>query len=158
MEIHCMILSDGDLADVRKEITRIRELVDSAAGTLAVRVRTRAPMKTGALISGIIPSPWEERSKYPGKIVRQVYMDAGMNDTFVKVSKAGKRYYYPASQEYGFRIAGRKPNSVYVDPFWGEIPVRHKVYGKYFMRDTLIDYVPAFESDFETLVDKVVSK
>ena len=158
MKTSCMILSNRDLADVRREITQIRELVDSAAGTLAVRIRTKAPKKSGDLISGIIPSPWEENSKYPGKIVRQVYMDAKMNDTFVKVSKSGKRYYYPASQEYGFRIAGRKPNSVYVDPFWGEIPLRHKVYGKYFMRDTFIDYIPAFEAEAEALVEKVVSK
>ena len=146
MKMTCMLLSDSDLADVRREITLIRELVASAAGTLAVRIRTKAPRKSGDLISGIIPSPWEENSKYPGKIVRQVYMDAGMNDTFVKVSKAGTRYYYPASQEYGFRVANRAGSRV-----------KH-VPGKFFMNDTFIDYVPAFEKDVENLVDKVVSK
>lgn len=146
MKTTCMVLTEGDLADVRKELTQIRELVDSASGTLAVRIRTKAPRKTGALISGIIPSPWEENSKYPGKIVRQVYMDAGMNDTFVKVTKSGKRYYYPASQEYGFRVANRSGNRV------------KRVPGKYFMAGTSIEYFPAFEKDVETLVEKVVSK
>lgn len=158
MKVTCSSLSGEDLANVRKEIVEIQKLVQTASGALAVRIRTKAPKKSGDLISGIIPSPWEEKSKYPGKVVRQVYMDAGMNDTFVKMSKKGKRYYYPASQEYGFRIAGRRPNSTYVDPFWGEIPLRYKISGKFFMADTFIDYVPVFEKDAESLVEKLVSK
>lgn len=146
MKTTCEVLTSKDLADVRKEITQIRELVDSASGILAVRIRTNAPKKTGALISGIIPSPWEENSKYPGKIVRQVYFDADMNDTFVKMTKSGKRYYYPASQEYGFRIANRSGTGV------------KRVPGKFFMQDTFVDYVPAFEKEVEALVDKVVSQ
>jgi hypothetical protein len=30
--------------------------------------------------------------------------------------------------------------------------------GKFFMNDTFIDYIPAFEKDAETLIEKVVSK
>lgn len=144
MKTSCMVLSHGDLADVRKEITQIQKLVETAAGTLAVRIRTKAPRRTGDLISGIIPSPWEEKSQYPGKIVRQVYMDAKMNDTFVKVAKNGERYYYPASQEFGFRIANRTGSQV------------KRVPGKYFMKDTFIDYVPSFNSDVVKLVEEIV--
>lgn len=151
MKVSCMVLSDTDLADVRKEIVQIQGLVESSAGTLAVRIRTNAPKKSGDLISGIVPSPWEENSKYPGKIVRQVYMDAEMNDTFVKVSKAGKRYYYPASQEFGFAIARRATA-------FGRAAIQKRVPGKFFMNDTFIDYVPVFEKAAETLVDKVVGK
>lgn len=146
MKTNCIVLSDSDLADVRKEIVQIQRLVQTATGALAVRIRTKAPRKSGDLISGIIPSPWEENSKYPGKIVRQVYMDAGMNDTFVKISKTGKRYYYPASQEYGFRIANRSGAKV------------KRVPGKFFMGDTFTDYVPAFQKNVETLIEEVVSK
>lgn len=146
MKITCDVLTAKDLADVRKELTQIQALVETAAGTLAQRIRTHAPRKTGDLISGIIPSPWEENSKYPGKIVRQVYFDADMNDTFVKVTKSGKRYYYPASQEYGFRIANRSGARV------------KRVPGKFFMQDTFIDYVPAFNQDVDNLIKKVVSK
>ena len=146
MKTTCEVLPPKDLADVRKEITQLRELVATAAGTLAVRIRTTAPVRSGDLVSGIVPSPWEENSKYPGKIVRQVYMDAGMNDTFVKVSKSGKRYYYPASQEYGFRIANQSG-------------ARNKrVPGKFFIQDSFYEYVPVFEKAVENLVDKVVSK
>lgn len=146
MKVNCMVLPDGDLADVRKEISQIQRLVESAAGTLAVQIRTKAPQKSGALISGIVPSPWEEKSKYPGKIVRQVYMDAEMNDTFVKVTKRGKRYYYPASQEFGFRIANRSGKRV------------KRVPGKYFMQNTFISYVPVFSQDAEKLIDEVLAK
>ena len=146
MKTTCEVFTPKDLADVRKELTQIQTLVSASAGNLAARIQTNAPVKTGALVSGIIPSPWEENSKYPGKIVRQVYMDADMNDTFVKISKRGKRYYYPASQEYGFRIPNRSG-------------VRNKrVPGKFFMQDTFIEYVPTFEKDVENLVNKVVSK
>lgn len=158
MKVSCRVLSDTDLADVREEIVQIQSLVQSAAGTLAVRIRTKAPRKSGDLISGIVPSPWEENSKYPGKIVRQVYMDAGMNDTFVKVSKNGKRYYYPASQEFGFKIARRSTLTPKQSAVYNAAPRRTRVPGKFFMNDTFIDYVPVFEKDAQTLVDKVVGK
>lgn len=158
MKTSCMILSNRDLGDVRREITQIRELVETSAGKLAVLVRTKAPVRTGDLVSGIVPSPWEENSKYPGKIVRQVYMDFKMNDTFVKMSKSGKRYYYPASQEYSFRIANRTALTAKQASAYGIAPRHDRVPGKYFMRDSAIAYVPAFEAEVKTLVEKVVSK
>lgn len=97
--------------------------VKKSATGLAYRIKSKAPRRTGALQSGIIPSPSAERSASPGKVVFDVCFDAQMNDTYVKFSKAGKRYYYPASQEYGFRIgrAKRKP-------------------GLYYMRNTAIEF------------------
>lgn len=154
MRVSCAVLSDAELADVRKEIVQIQRLVESSAGTLAERIRTNAPKKSGDLITGIIPSPWEENSKYPGKIVRQVYMDAAMNDTFVKVSKSGERYYYPASQEFGFRIANRTTLTIK----GSATSRRNRVPGKFFMNDTFIDYIPAFQKEAEALVEKVVGK
>lgn len=158
MKTNCIIMAKPDLDAVRKEIEQVRSIVQTAAGALAVRVRTKAPKKSGDLISGIVPSPWEENSKYPGKIVRQVYMDYAMNDTFVKMTKTGKRYYYPASQEYGFKISGRttltpQQSSAY------QVSARKKtVPGKYFMHDTFNEYVPVFEEDVVKFVGKVVSK
>lgn len=153
MKTNCIVLSDSDLADVRKEMTQIQRIVQSATASLAVLIRTNAPRKTGNLIKGIVPSPWEENSAHPGKIVRQVYMDAGMNDTFVKVTKSGKRYYYPASQEFGFRIARRSTS------FRGNTPTRSaKVPGKFFMRDTFIAYVPGFVSKVDDFVGEVTGK
>lgn len=158
MKTNCIVLSDSDLSDVRKEMTQIQRIVQTATGALAVMIRTRAPRKSGDLIKGIVPSPWEENSAYPGKIVRQVYMDAGMNDTFVKVTKNGKRYYYPASQEYGFRIARRSTLSPMQAASYWAATRQAKVPGKFFMRDTFAEYVPAFVSEVEDFVDEVVDK
>lgn len=57
--------------------------------------------RTGNLRKGIILKG--EKSKLKGKKVYQVTFDPAFNDVFVKVSKEGKRAYYPASQEYGFK-------------------------------------------------------
>ena len=100
----------------------------SASGLVAI-TRTNAPVRTGALRRGIIPSPAAERSATPGKVVYDVYMDEGMNDTFVKYSLSGKRYYYPASMEYGFRKRRR-----------GRYP------GKYYMKNSAIEYRSAHEA------------
>lgn len=158
MKLTCIPLSDMEVADVRKEMNGIQRIVQTAVGALAVRMRTNAPRKSGDLIRGIVPSPWEEKSAYPGKIVRQVYMDAGMNDTFVKISKSGKRYYYPASQEFGFRIARRTTVNPVQAAAYSAAPRRVKVPGKFFMNDTFVEYTPTFEADVERFVDKVVGK
>lgn len=171
MKTNCIVLSDSDLADVRKEMAQIQAIVQTAAGSLAVMIRTRAPRKSGDLIKGIVPSPWEENSAYPGKIVRQVYMDAGMNDTFVKVTKSGKRYYYPASQEYGFKVPkrtiGHKPlwlrktpaySREYYKAMYNNYYGIRTIPGKFFMRDTFIEYGPGFFSRVQEFVDEVVAK
>lgn len=62
--------------------------------------RDRAPWETGELSNGIIIKG--ERARKKGKKVYQVTMDPAKNDIFVKTTADGKRYYYPASQEYGF--------------------------------------------------------
>lgn len=158
MKVNGIVLSDADLADVRGEISQIQKIVQTASMDLAARIRTRAPKRTGDLISGIIPSPWEENSAYPGKIVRQVYMDADMNDVFVKYAKNGKRYYYPASQEYGFRITRRTTLTLKQELAYGSDARHNRVPGKYFMADTFVEYIPAFVSEVEDLVDKVVGR
>ncbi len=72
-----------------------------AGGRIALKTaKALAPVDTGELREGIIMK--RERSRVKGKAVYDVMMDPGMNDVFVKISKDGKRYYYPASQEYGF--------------------------------------------------------
>lgn len=158
MKTNCIIMEKPDLDAVRKEIEQVRSIVQTAAGALAVRIRTKAPKKSGDLISGIVPSPWEENSKYPGKIVRQVYMDYAMNDTFVKMTKNGKRYYYPASQEYGFKISGRTTLTPQQSSYYQVSARKKRVPGKYFMHDPFIEYVPVFEEDVVKFVEKVVSK
>lgn len=70
------------------------------------RAKAYAPVDTGELREGIILK--RERSRYRGKAVYDVMMDQAKNDIFVKISKSGKRAYYPASQEYGFMTVDGK--------------------------------------------------
>lgn len=72
-----------------------------AGATIALRAaRANAPVDEGNLKSGMILK--RERRVKPGKAVYDVMMDPAKNDVFVKTTASGKRYYYPASQEYGF--------------------------------------------------------
>ncbi|MGL5150314.1 MAG: hypothetical protein ACRC7N_07070 [Clostridium sp.] len=95
--------------EVEKTIRRMGNLPQKCVTTAAKRgaiiarnfAKKKAPYETGALESGIILKGEKTRTK--GKKVYQVVMDASKNDIFVKTSKSGKRAYYPASQEYGFR-------------------------------------------------------
>lgn len=57
--------------------------------------------QTGYLRKGIKEKL--EKSKIKGKKVYDLMPNASYNDVFVKTSKSGKRSYYPASQEYGFK-------------------------------------------------------
>lgn len=97
--------------------------VRGSAEALRGMMAAAAPYRTGALRSGLIVAPGREKSKTFGKIVNDIVFDAAMNDIFVKTSKAGVRYYYPSSQEYGFR-SGRG----------------RRVPGRYFMRDSTAAY------------------
>lgn len=62
--------------------------------------KANAPEDSGELKRGLIMKA--ERRVKIGKKVYDIMMDPAKNDLFVKVSKSGKRSYYPASQEYGF--------------------------------------------------------
>lgn len=97
--------------------------VRRSTNNLLYRVKSDAPVRTGALSRGLRIAPGKEKTATYGKVVNDIVFDAAMNDTFAKYSKAGIRYYYPASQEYGFRISRgrRKP-------------------GLYYMRDTAAAY------------------
>ena len=44
-----------------------------------------------------------EKTKIKGKKVYDLMPDSSYNDVFVKTTKKGKRAYYPASIEYGFK-------------------------------------------------------
>ena len=82
--------------------------------------RANAPWQFGDLANGIVLKG--EKLRKRGKKVYQVTMDPAKNDIFVKTTKDGKRYYYPASMEYGFitRDGGYSP-------------------GFHYLRDSLVD-------------------
>jgi len=110
--------------------------VRQSASGLAYRIRTNAPYRSGDLQRGLIVAPGFEKTAVAGKIVSDIVFDRAMNDTFVKVSKSGKRYYYPSSQEYGFKIGRGK-----------------RMPGLYYMRDTSAEFYSEHE---ETVVSSVL--
>ena len=127
----------SDLAGLaRTSDAQIEAPVRQSASGLLFATRAAAPVKSGALQRGLILMPGREKSAIHGKVVNDIVFDAGMNETFVKFSKEGARYYYPASREYGFRLrnGGRKS-------------------GLYYMRNTASAY---YETHEENVVSKVV--
>lgn len=79
-------------------------LVARAGALQALKYARRyAPKKSGALRRGIIVMPGIEKSRYVGKAVAEVVMDRAMNDVFQRPNAKGHHFYYPASQEYGFK-------------------------------------------------------
>jgi HK97 gp10 family phage protein len=68
--------------------------------------KAKAPEDSGLLKESLTLARKKERSK-AGKAMYQVYPseDPYYTDQFAKMSKAGKRSYYPASMEYGFMHA-----------------------------------------------------
>lgn len=77
----------------------VRGAARKGANIALKSARQLAPVKTKALRKGLKLS--EEKIRNKSKAVFDVKPDKNKNALFVKESK-GKRYYYPASMEYGF--------------------------------------------------------
>lgn len=101
--------------------------------------KQKAPFLTGALEEGIILKG--EKTRRKGKKVYQVTMNPAMNDVFVKTTKDGKRYYYPASQEYGF-----------ITKDGGYVP------GFHYLRDSLVDNKERIEKTVVDVLAKEIDK
>lgn len=81
----------------------IPEAVRLARKYAPVRKRYRAGQVPQQLRKGIIAMPGLEKRRFKGKAVGEVVMDRSLNSVFQKPGKKGHHYYYPASQEYGFK-------------------------------------------------------
>ncbi|MNO29180.1 hypothetical protein D3C76_190880 [compost metagenome] len=133
-----------ELERMFKQLEKVPQTVATksarAGATIALRAaKAKAPVDTGELKSGIILK--RERRVRAGKAVYDVMMDPAKNDIFVKTTVDGKRYYYPASQEYG-----------YIAPDGSYIP------GYHFLRDSLEDNVQAIEQKVINTAKKTVEK
>lgn len=94
-----------ELEKAFKRLRKVPQTVVTQAARAGARIplraaKSNAPVDTGALRDGIIMKK-ERRVKF-GKAVYDIMMDPAKNNIFVKTTKDGIRYYYPASQEYGF--------------------------------------------------------
>lgn len=102
--------------------TSVTKAAKAGARIALVSAKSNAPEETGALKQGLMLKAEKSRVAKSGKKVYQVTFDPSMNDEFVKISKDGKRSYYPASMEYGYRLR----NGGYVPGF-------------HYLRDALVD-------------------
>ena len=104
----------------KKQIT---PAVRKAMRPVLQAAKAKAPKDTRALSKSL--KLMGERSREPGKKVYQVGPDKAKNDIVAKISVTGKRSYYPASQEHGWRL-----------------PDGSKVPGKHYMRDAMDEKAP----------------
>ena len=91
----------SELESAFKQLGKVPQTVATksarAGATIALKAaKANAPQDEGNLKRGIIMK--RERSKDKGKAVYDIMPDPAMNSVFVKISKDGKRSYYPASQ------------------------------------------------------------
>lgn len=93
-----------------KAMTRV---VKGAANVAKAKAKAEATVETGTMRKSI--GIYAERRRV-GKKVYQLAFSKKMNDKLVKISLNGKRSYYPASQEYGFKLrgGGRKPGKFFM--------------------------------------------
>ena len=152
-EFMSMDIDDSDLQKLRMERAEMNATVEAAAYRYVLAARAAAPERSGALKRGIIPSPLPENSSLPGKVVYDAYFDPA-NDTFVKVSKKGFRYYYPASQEYGFA----RPNPNLKKARKKRYTGKDRTPGKYFMKNSANGFFTSFEDDVAEMVNEVLNK
>lgn len=101
--------------------------------------KENAPFLSGDLEGGIILKGEKVRKK--GKKVYDIMMDPAKNDIFVKETKDGKRYYYPASQEYGFLTRDG-----------GYVP------GVHFLRDSITENVDRIVKETVKVLAKQIDK
>jgi len=96
------------LQEINRRIGSFRQTLFDKMGAIAKEAANivrdeaiaRAPAgETGELKGGIISDVTWDKNK--SKAFAGVGMDKAKNNIFVKYSATGKRYYYPASVEYG---------------------------------------------------------
>lgn len=117
----------------KKQIT---PAVRKAMRPVLQAAKSKAPKDTRALAKSL--KLMGERSRVPGKKVYQVGPDKAKNDIFAKISTTGKRSYYPASQEHGWRL-----------------PDGSKAPGNHYMRDAMDEKAPQVAID---IVDNIMTE
>lgn len=142
-----MLTAEMTNAEAMERFVLAQDKIDATVWALldpvVAEARRLAPKKTGALKQGIIKMPRLEHTKFPAKAVGEIVIDRGMNDSFVKMTLAGKRYYYPSSQEYGFRSMTKNGSE-------------KRVPGKHYMYAASVSAEPDILEAAERLVEVVL--
>jgi HK97 gp10 family phage protein len=116
--------------------TMLTASVKKGAKIILELARAKAPEDKGNLRAAM--KLQLEKSSTKGKKVYEITFDRAYNDTFAKVSKGGKRSYYPASQEFGWIMRNG---------------IKHE--GLHFMRNAADEGEAQFD---ETVVNEMMKK
>ena len=130
------------LLEIGKGANKVVTPAAKAAANIALAsARANAPKgETGELAKGIIITGEKKKG---AKKVYQVGMDPAKNDIFIRMVN-GKRYYYPASIEYGFIVHSAKGD--------------YKTEGVHFLRDALTSNVFKIEKAMLDKLEKIIDK
>lgn len=158
--VSVQMLGQAELMRIQLSDENLAQTVRTSANDLVQATRRNAPIYRGkpskwvvpgALRQGIIRSRSVEATNKPHKIVYDLVFDAEKNEIFQKFPKKPTKkgqYYYPASQEYGFRTRAK--------PGAEKRGTLTRVDGRYFMRNTAAAYASVFEQNVSKTVDKIL--
>lgn len=96
----------NELQRLIKELEGVPQKVATKSARSGGQIELRAVKKDAPVHDGWLKAALKlvgERTRKPGKKVYEITFDRAYNSKLVKVSKIGKRSYYPVSQEFGWK-------------------------------------------------------
>jgi hypothetical protein len=100
-----------ELIETIQELEKLPQRVVTKAARQGANIDLRATKAGAPVYDGWLKAALKlvgERTSIQGKKVYEITFDRAYNSKLVKISKEGKRSYYPVSQEYGWITKGGK--------------------------------------------------
>jgi hypothetical protein len=95
-----------ELKQLIDQLGKVPQKVATKAASAGARIDLSATKADAPVYDGWLKASLKmvgERASKPGKKVYEITFDRAYNSKLVKTSKAGKRSYYPVSQEFGWK-------------------------------------------------------
>lgn len=102
----------NELKNLIDELGKVPQKVATKAARSGGQIDLTATKQDAPVYDGWLKASLKlvgERASTPGKKVYEITFDKAYNSKLVKISKSGKRSYYPNSQEFGWKY----PNGGY---------------------------------------------
>jgi hypothetical protein len=96
----------NELKQLIDQLGKVPQKVATRAASAGARIDLSATKADAPVYDGWLKASLKmvgERASKPGKKVYEITFDRAYNSKLVKTSKAGKRSYYPVSQEFGWK-------------------------------------------------------
>ena len=96
----------NELKQLIDQLGKVPQKVATRAASAGARIDLSATKADVPVYDGWLKASLKmvgERASKPGKKVYEITFDRAYNSKLVKTSKAGKRSYYPVSQEFGWK-------------------------------------------------------